>query len=101
MSNNKCLICTFNLNNPLLELECSHTFHKNCIDSWLQNQSFCPACNPQIFTQLEQIRGTERRNKEIQKQRIIFEQKCIRKFQGLIITIILLVFLLKWLGIFL
>ena len=48
---NICTICLEDNNNKSVKLECSHVFHKKCINKWIkqvnknQNQQFvCPLC---------------------------------------------------------
>ena len=47
---NECSICMvdFSVNDPkpLVELACSskHVFHLECIESWIENKTFCPLC---------------------------------------------------------
>jgi hypothetical protein len=49
----QCVICLENMestdnNNPLLTLECSHIFHKKCIDDWLNRTQTCPMCRKKV-----------------------------------------------------
>ena len=41
-----CSICLedFTENTPLIQLNCNHMYHPDCINSWLQRQSSCPLC---------------------------------------------------------
>jgi hypothetical protein len=38
-----CPICLNNLKNPV-HLPCGHTFHSDCILSWIDNNKNCPMC---------------------------------------------------------
>ncbi|KAK4871487.1 hypothetical protein RN001_015611 [Aquatica leii] len=42
----KCIICVchFELNNKMRTLNCSHKFHRYCIDEWLVQSYKCPLC---------------------------------------------------------
>lgn len=39
-----CTICQENIENNQMQLSCSHTFHIDCIDSWFNEQYWCPLC---------------------------------------------------------
>ncbi|KAM6893558.1 uncharacterized protein FYW49_019938 [Xenentodon cancila] len=46
-----CLICHNDLNQGpggTRELECTHTFHKECIEEWLWRKQSCPTCHVQV-----------------------------------------------------
>ncbi|XP_075905488.1 uncharacterized protein LOC142903623 [Nelusetta ayraudi] len=46
-----CLICHIDLNQGAggkTELQCSHTFHKECIEEWLWRKQCCPTCQVQV-----------------------------------------------------
>nr|XP_004565679.1 E3 ubiquitin-protein ligase CIP8 [Maylandia zebra]XP_004565680.1 E3 ubiquitin-protein ligase CIP8 [Maylandia zebra] len=46
-----CLICHNDLNNGAggtRELQCTHTFHKECIEEWLWRKQCCPTCHVQV-----------------------------------------------------
>jgi hypothetical protein len=48
---NKCEICHDNINeHDILRVIniCSHSFHQECIDSWLENNCICPYCRGDI-----------------------------------------------------
>ncbi|KAK0133295.1 RING-H2 finger protein ATL72 [Merluccius polli] len=50
-----CLICHNDFSkrdSGIQELQCSHTFHKQCIDEWLWSKQSCPTC--QIHVSLPQ-----------------------------------------------
>lgn len=44
--NSECVICleTFKKNEKVAQLECEHTFHKDCIKTWLNLNNTCPTC---------------------------------------------------------
>lgn len=46
----QCVICLENMNNntTLLTLECSHIYHKECIDDWLNKSQTCPMCREKV-----------------------------------------------------
>jgi hypothetical protein len=39
---------------------CSHLFHKVCIDMWLNRSNNCAVCNCQVFDNIDEIREQER-----------------------------------------
>ncbi|XP_026219161.1 E3 ubiquitin-protein ligase CIP8 isoform X2 [Anabas testudineus] len=46
-----CLICHNNLNQGAggtRELQCRHTFHRECIEEWLWRKQSCPTCHVQV-----------------------------------------------------
>ena len=45
-----CPICLeeFNENETVIELSCKHTFHKDCIKKWFENNHSCPTCRKKI-----------------------------------------------------
>ncbi|XP_061572221.1 histone H3.v1 [Cololabis saira] len=48
-----CLICHNDLHQGsggTRELECTHTFHKECIEEWLWRKQSCPTCHVQVST---------------------------------------------------
>ncbi|XP_076579487.1 uncharacterized protein LOC143315855 [Chaetodon auriga] len=48
-----CLICHRDLNQGTggtRELQCTHTFHKECIEEWLWGKQSCPTCHVQVST---------------------------------------------------
>jgi hypothetical protein len=48
--NEKCIICisSFNVNEKITELECTHIFHTSCITEWVKYKSDCPVCRKSI-----------------------------------------------------
>ena len=47
-SNMECVICLSNLNSGCKLLSCGHSFHKECINRWLNLKTSCPVCRKQI-----------------------------------------------------
>ena len=45
-----CSIClnNYQIDNSILQLECNHIFHTNCINEWLNIKSSCPYCRKSI-----------------------------------------------------
>lgn len=46
----KCLVCQFSYEEgeELRQLRCSHCFHSECVDQWLQSKDCCPYCRTAI-----------------------------------------------------
>lgn len=46
----QCVICLENMegNENILTLECSHTYHKECINDWLDRAQTCPMCRQKV-----------------------------------------------------
>ncbi|XP_051542126.1 E3 ubiquitin-protein ligase TTC3-like isoform X2 [Myxocyprinus asiaticus] len=45
-----CIICHEEMNSEdLCVLECRHSFHRECIKSWLKEQSTCPTCREHVL----------------------------------------------------
>jgi len=46
----KCLVCQFSYeqDEELRQLRCSHCFHAECVDQWLQSKDCCPYCRTAI-----------------------------------------------------
>ena len=47
-TNKDCSICLTNIKKSSHTLSCNHTFHKDCIDEWLKNNSTCPNCRTTV-----------------------------------------------------
>lgn len=45
-----CLICLelFRSNEKAIQLACNHTYHKQCINRWLQQNESCPYCRQKV-----------------------------------------------------
>ncbi|CAD8176704.1 unnamed protein product [Paramecium pentaurelia] len=39
-----CTICLEDIEENKIQLDCSHFFHKDCINNWIQKQNKCPVC---------------------------------------------------------
>lgn len=46
-----CVICRENRGTKIY-LQCRHTFHKKCIQEWIQYKNECPICQTQVATTL-------------------------------------------------
>jgi len=45
----ECTICLLDYNEETKKItECSHTFHTECLDRWLQNNTSCPLCRTEL-----------------------------------------------------
>lgn len=45
---NDCSICLDLLSGLTRRLQCSHSFHKGCVDIWLQSHDSCPNCRASL-----------------------------------------------------
>jgi len=47
---NTCCICLeeYKMNEKICILNCSHEFHKKCLESWLYQSNTCPLCVEEI-----------------------------------------------------
>ena len=43
-----CTICLENIDSNRFFLECTHSFHRNCIERWFHNDNTCPVCRIRI-----------------------------------------------------
>ncbi|KAF4396805.1 hypothetical protein F8388_004773 [Cannabis sativa] len=60
-TNNNCTICQENLlfeDMKVVEMPCSHLYHKNCIVSWLKIKHLCPLCRYSIPTATTAVENT-------------------------------------------
>ena len=45
----ECTICLLNYTEETKKItECCHTFHTECLDKWLQNNTSCPLCRTEL-----------------------------------------------------
>ena len=42
--NTDCSICLVQMQENIVQLECQHYFHQQCIDKWFKQKSICPLC---------------------------------------------------------
>ena len=55
----QCSICLENISEcDTKSLNCNHSFHKNCINTWLREQNNCPLCRKSQSTRQEQRRSS-------------------------------------------
>ena len=47
----ECSICLekYKVNDKILNLNCRHSFHKDCINIWLKDNNTCPQCRENII----------------------------------------------------
>ena len=51
----ECTICLFNYTEKTKKItECSHTFHTECLDRWLETNNSCPLCRTELREQLQE-----------------------------------------------
>lgn len=52
-TNKSCIICleNYKLDELLTTLPCTHSFHKLCLEGWLQSHATCPICRQTILAQ--------------------------------------------------
>ena len=43
-----CVICTEDIRDAAVKLNCKHLFHKDCIDEWINIHEVCPVCRAEI-----------------------------------------------------
>ena len=43
-----CVICTEDIRDTAVKLNCTHLFHKDCIDRWINIHEVCPVCRAEI-----------------------------------------------------
>lgn len=68
---NVCAVCieSYNSDDVIRELPCSHVFHKHCIDQWLIDKRVCPMCKLNILEALG-IRVKGEHGTEEEEQRL-------------------------------
>ncbi|GFS90099.1 hypothetical protein NPIL_20751 [Nephila pilipes] len=54
----KCVVCFEVLDSKTFELNCQHSFHMNCIKTWLRTgHSNCPYCRTEIDKEKKKLLG--------------------------------------------
>eukprot|EP01147_Barroeca_monosierra_P000579 gene579-3896_t len=53
----QCAVCLqpFEVGQQARRLPCTHTFHSECIDAWLETAPTCPTCRTNISNQLDEL----------------------------------------------
>jgi hypothetical protein len=55
----QCSICLENVNDfDKKSLNCEHSFHRTCINTWLREQNNCPLCRKSQSTREEEVRSS-------------------------------------------
>jgi hypothetical protein len=55
-----CPICTKDLKNNVVTLQCGHMFHKNCINQWTKTSDTCPICrNPNTIQPVNVLENSQ------------------------------------------
>ena len=56
----KCSICLEDIRpNEQKSLNCNHSFHRDCINTWLREKDDCPLCRAPQTTRIERRRSRE------------------------------------------
>ncbi|GMH90808.1 hypothetical protein TrST_g3878 [Triparma strigata] len=71
-------ICEYEHDDDCVQLPCSHIYHHDCLEQWINNHHKCPLCNLDLRSEevraraeaREQRREAERRRQEQQHQRM-------------------------------
>lgn len=60
---NECPICQdgYDASAEVLKLPCRHTYHSNCMTSWLQHNHTCPMCRLKLESQTQKKKAEETR----------------------------------------
>ncbi len=74
-SENCCSVCLSPLKIDIKELECKHSFHKNCINEWLKAKNDCPLCRTPIIIELPTPIINNETNGNITIPRINYKKK--------------------------
>jgi E3 ubiquitin-protein ligase RNF115/126 len=63
----ECCVCydNFEIDNKLVKLECSHSFHKDCIENWLNMHNTCPVCRSELPTDDSDYENSKNNNRNI------------------------------------
>lgn len=46
----KCPVCLLPYDDVIIEMPCTHCFHKDCLLPWLQKTNSCPVCRYELLT---------------------------------------------------
>lgn len=70
----ECSICLEHIHKNNKTLGCSHSFHKQCIDNWLNVNSVCPICrrNPKDPLPVNHVVVNNNRNATMTQDLVIF-----------------------------
>ena len=54
-----CSICLEEIDKDALTTPCAHTFHKNCIERWLETSDMCPLCRTESPREIKNSKYTK------------------------------------------
>jgi hypothetical protein len=81
-----CSICYSKMENESKTFSCSHTYHKNCINEWLNNNTTCPICRKKIINEVKQPLKNNQvspiTNQQERRVRPITNQRARRALRG-------------------
>ena len=63
---NECIICLDDVEKEWRKLECTHSYHKQCIEEWILVSAKCPLCMNQIHSSyIEEIQNNHQLQIEV------------------------------------
>ncbi|KAH0574467.1 putative RING finger domain and U-box domain [Spironucleus salmonicida] len=83
----QCSICFEALSSNISQLTCSHIFHKNCIQPWINENSSCPICRCPVSFNTLQVSYLRSFNHEVKQFKIFQHNYIIQTDSNLIINL--------------